>query len=168
MEFLNIVNEQDEVIGQAPVNEIYANEHPHRIVHVLIFNKEGKILLQQRSKTKSFLPGYWVTSAGGHVQAGESYEQGALREMEEEVGVHSELDKRWYDEYKILRDGKKIHKFLTTFHAQHNGPFNYNDEVGHVAFFSVNEIKQMIANGEKFHPEFLFLLKKYYFVSSSL
>ena len=168
MEFLNIVNEQDQIVGSAPVSEIYANEHPHRIVHVLIFNNEGKILLQQRSKKKSYLPEYWVTSAGGHVQAGESYEQCELREMVEEVGVSCELEKKWYDEYICEREGKTIHKFLTTYHAKHNGPFNYNNEVEHVAFFSIEEIKMMIKNGEKFHPEFLYLLEKYYFVSSSL
>ena len=158
---MDVVNEADEVIGQAEHNEVYEKKLAHRICHILIFNDEGKMALQLRSRHKKFCPNHWVTAVGGHVQAGESYEQAALREMKEEVGVQipvTFLRKDRYD-HPVLN----IIKFLGTFTAKYNGPFEVNpEEVDTVEFFSLDEIKKMIADGEKFHPELLFLLRNAY------
>src|SRR3989338_2368529 len=86
-ELMDFVNEKDEVIGKALQKDIYGKLLTHRIVHVLIFNDKGEMALQLRSKNKNFVPDHWSTSAGGHVQSGETYEQAALRECEEELGI---------------------------------------------------------------------------------
>lgn len=162
MEMLDVIDENDEVIGQAEHGEIYEKELLHRICHILIFNSEGKIALQLRSKNKKFRPGHWATSVGGHVQSGETYEEAALREMEEEVGVKIPikfLRKDWYEDKR----SNGFRKSLGTFKATFNGPFNINpEEVEKVEFFSIDEIKSMIKEDEKFHPELLFLLEKEY------
>ena len=161
MEMLDIVNDQDEVIGKTSYADVYDKLHNHRIVHVLIFNDKGEMALQLRSKQKKFCPQHWVTAVGGHVQSGESYEQAALREMEEEVGVQLPVEFLRKDRYEW--QSESLIKFLATFKAVFNGPFEVNpEEVDRVEFFSMDKIKQMIANDEKFHPELLFLLKKEY------
>ncbi len=86
-EILDVVNENDEVIGSAPYSEIYSAKRSHRICHLFIFNDAGEMALQLRSKTKSFLPGYWSTAVGGHVLSGETYEIAIMRESMEEIGV---------------------------------------------------------------------------------
>lgn len=160
MEYLDIVNDNDEVIGQCTVSESYEKLLPHRITHILIFNDEGKMLLQKRTADESFCPNHWSTAVGGHVQAGESYEEGALREYVEELGTKSEIEligKTIYEKENVPK------KFLTIFKSNFNGPYNINlDEVAAVDSFSIEEIKEMIANGEKFHPELLFILEKFY------
>lgn len=162
MEFLDIVNENDEVIGQASYQEIYDKLHSHRIVHILIFNNDGKMALQLRSKNKSFCPGHWSTSVGGHVQAGESYEQAALREMKEEIGVEATFDFLAKDLY-IDAARNNFQKFLSTFKTIYEGPLDINPgEVERVEFFSLKEIQEMIDCGEKFNPELLFLLKRHF------
>jgi 8-oxo-dGTP pyrophosphatase MutT (NUDIX family) len=86
-EILNIIDIDDQIIGQATREAIYAENHMHRIVHVMVRDTDGRFLFQVRSPTVQFRPLYWSTSAGGHVQAGETYEEAARREMEEEIGV---------------------------------------------------------------------------------
>lgn len=160
MEFLDIVDKDDIVIGKASKADAYKKSLCHRIAHVLIFNDEGKMVLQKRSSQVSFCPGHWSTAVGGHVQAGETYEAAALREYQEELGTTSKLElvgKDFYDAPNVPD------KFLTTFKTQFNGPFNPDPKVvSEVGAFDIAEIKRMIANGEKFHPELLFILKKYY------
>ena len=53
----------------------------HRAVHVFVLDGAGRIYLQKRAGSKDIQPGRWDTSVGGHLVPGESYEQGAAREM---------------------------------------------------------------------------------------
>ena len=114
MEYLDEVDENDEVVGKFPYPKggNYDEVPTHRIAHILVFDDRERMLLQMRSKTKFFCPNHWVTSAGGHVSSGEDYKQGALRELEEELGIKSELEFISKDLYEY-REGSK--KFLATF-----------------------------------------------------
>lgn len=160
MEYLDIVNEKDEVISRATMEEIYAKKLMHRIVHILIFNSQGEMALQLRSKYKSFCPIHWSTTVGGHVFSGESYEEAALREFQEELGIQQPIISKYKDFYN---DGKNLKKILVTFEIKYDCPFNINPaEVQKVEFFTLEQIQKMINQGEKFHPELLFLLKKHF------
>lgn len=157
---MDVVNKEDEVVGQAEKNEVYKQLLCHRIVHVLIFNDEGKMALQLRHPNLSFAPNHWSTTVGGHVQSGESYEEAAKREMMEEIGVELPLEYFFKDFYHV--DGQP-EKFIVCYKAKYNGPFKPDPEaVVKVDFFTLEEINKMIEQGEKFHPELLFLLKKYF------
>lgn len=56
MEIFDVVDEDDNVVGQASREDAYKKGLLHRIVHVLIFDKKGRMLLQLRSKNKTFAP----------------------------------------------------------------------------------------------------------------
>jgi isopentenyldiphosphate isomerase len=64
----------------------------HRTVHVWIYNRSGEILFQKRSHSKDSHPGLWDVSAAGHIGIGESPEETALREIQEELGLHPRVD----------------------------------------------------------------------------
>jgi len=162
METFDIVNEKDEVVGAANQAEVYDKHLTHRIVHIFILNNKGEILLQKRGETCSYLPGYWSTSVGGHVRAGETYIGGAGREAKEELGIEVvDLELLGKDLYEVVPG---FNKFLTTFVSYHLGPYiNLPGKVSESTFFSINNIKTMVDGGEKFHPELLFLLNKYFF-----
>ncbi|MBI2129802.1 NUDIX domain-containing protein [Candidatus Woesearchaeota archaeon] len=163
MEFLDIVDEKDKAIGRASKKEIYEKKLLHRIVHVLVFNNKGEMALQLRSRYASFCPLHWCTSAGGHVRSGESYEEAALRELKEEIGTAAKIDFAHKDIYTVSGNFKK---FLATFKTEFNGSFRINPkEVDRVEFFSLDEVQKMVSSGEKFHPELLFLLRKYFNIS---
>jgi isopentenyldiphosphate isomerase len=158
MEIIDIVNEQDEVVGTIPFAELYDKWPMHRVVHVLLFDREGRMALQMRSKHKAFCPRHWSTAVGGHVQRGEDYEQAALRECREELGIALPIS--IVSKYRYEHEQGKA-KFVTVFRATHEGPFTCNpEEVDHVAFFTVEQLEEMVAAGEKFHPELLFILKQ--------
>ena len=86
-ELLDVVNDNDEVIGVRSRGEIHAEGLMHRAVHILLFNSQGKLFLQKRSLSKDEQPGKWDSSAAGHVDSGEAYLDCACREINEELGV---------------------------------------------------------------------------------
>ena len=160
MEFLDIVDKNDQVINRAAKEDVYKKLLCHRIAHVIIFNQDNKMVLQKRSTKVAFCPNHWSTAVGGHVQSGETYEQAALREYEEELGTTSELEFVGKDFYEVAG---RPDKFLVTFKTQYDGLFNPDLEViSEVSVFDLKQIEEMIKNGEKFHPELLFILSKYY------
>jgi isopentenyldiphosphate isomerase len=86
-ELLPVVNEQDEVIGTEKRGIIHAKKLLHRAVHVLLFNPEGNIYIQQRSLIKDSAPGKWDSSSSGHVDPDETYAQASVREVREELNI---------------------------------------------------------------------------------
>ncbi len=82
-----VVDEGDRLKGTAPRSKVHANNFLHRAVHVLIFNHAGEVFLQMRSRWKDRHPLAWDSSAAGHVNAGEEYDQSAARELREELGI---------------------------------------------------------------------------------
>jgi isopentenyl-diphosphate delta-isomerase len=86
-ELLDIVNEWGEPTGRIlDKRTIHAQGLRHRDVHVWITNGRD-LLQQQRNSDKSIMPNAWDISVGGHVSAGESYRDAAVRETYEELGL---------------------------------------------------------------------------------
>src|SRR5208282_2515326 len=90
-ELLEIVDKEGKALGVALRSSVHGNPSLlHKVVHVLVFNSSGELLLQKRSLSKDVQPGKWDTSVGGHVSAGEDIYSAVYREMEEELGVTCE------------------------------------------------------------------------------
>lgn len=58
----------------------------HRVVHIWLQNEAGDYLVQKRADHLSWLPGLWATT-GGSIVSGEDSLTGAIRELEEEMGL---------------------------------------------------------------------------------
>jgi 16S rRNA (adenine1518-N6/adenine1519-N6)-dimethyltransferase len=86
-EMFDVVNERDEVVGRERRSEVHRQGLRHRAVHVLVFNRRGKLFLQKRSRWKDSFPGTWDSSASGHLAPGETYDDCAVREVKEELGL---------------------------------------------------------------------------------
>lgn len=86
-EILDIVDENDHVTGQAPRGEIYAKGLRHRSVFVLARDADDRVFVHRRTPVKLVFPSLYDMFVGGVVGAGESYDEAALREAEEELGV---------------------------------------------------------------------------------
>ena len=76
-EYLDIVDENDNVIGKDTRKAVHANYMIHRGVHIFVVNSHGQILIQKRSMNKDYYPGYFDISVGAQVSSGESYEEAA-------------------------------------------------------------------------------------------
>jgi isopentenyldiphosphate isomerase len=138
-ELLEIVNERGEVLRIAPRSEIHGNPSlMHRVVHVLVFNRKGELLLQKRSMDKDVAPGRWDTSVGGHVDPGESLEEAAKRELQEELGFTAEPQFL----YSYTHSNDYETEMVYTYYCVHEGPFAFNPaEIDFVRFWPLEEIR---------------------------
>ncbi len=84
-ELLDIVDEHDQVVGQAPRAEAYAHRLRHRCVFVLARDAAGRVFVHRRTARKLVFPSLYDMFVGGVVGAGESYDEAALREAGEEL-----------------------------------------------------------------------------------
>ncbi len=87
MEWVDIVNEDNEVIAQASREQMRAQCLRHRATYIVVHDGMGNILVQRRTELKDFMPGKLDATAGGVVQAGENLLESARREAEEELGI---------------------------------------------------------------------------------
>ena len=111
MEYIDVVDKNDNVIDTVSKQDIYKNLLSHRIVHVVIFNDKGEMALQLRSPKVSYCPEHWATTVGGHVQAGETHRQGAIREFIEEIGIPPDKELEFFSKDLYL-DDKILINFL--------------------------------------------------------
>jgi isopentenyldiphosphate isomerase len=89
LELVDIVDEADAVVRQAPRAEMRRERLRHRSVYILVFNSKREIFIHRRTATKDVYPSYWDVAVGGVVAAGEDYDDGARRELAEELGFVS-------------------------------------------------------------------------------
>lgn len=152
MEFFEIVNEEGEVIGTAPRNKCHGDPSlVHRAAHVLVFNGEGSLLLQLRSKDKDIQPGKWDTSVGGHLAVGEGYEEAAVREMSEELGITGVGLKYLYD-YPLRNEVESEN--IRSFYVIYDGPVRHQpEEIEETRFWDLSEIRAALGTGV-FTPNF--------------
>lgn len=94
MEFLDVVDENGIPTGETVERSVaHANGIRHRTSHVWLLRKRPagvEVLLQKRSDDKDSFPGCYDTSSAGHIPAGVDFEDSALRELREELGLTAE------------------------------------------------------------------------------
>jgi hypothetical protein len=83
-ELLNVYDAHGTVVGAQPRGAAKASGLAVGAVNVLLVNAQGEVLLQHRRKDKEN-GGLWDKSVGGHVSAGEDFDQTAVREAGEEL-----------------------------------------------------------------------------------
>src|SRR5258708_2282073 len=105
-EIVAIVDENNNVTGAVTRREMRAKGLAHRASYVAIFNSRGELFVQRRTMTKDVYPGLFDPVAGGVVQAGESYEQSAVRELAEEMGIEGVAIEPQFDFYFVDGAGK--------------------------------------------------------------
>ncbi|OGH13778.1 MAG: isopentenyl-diphosphate delta-isomerase [Candidatus Levybacteria bacterium RIFCSPHIGHO2_01_FULL_38_26] len=88
MEHVVLVNENNKILGTASKLETHNNDTPlHRGFSLFLFNKEGELLLQQRSAKKKTWPFVWSNSCCGHPALDESSIDAAKRRLNFELGI---------------------------------------------------------------------------------
>ena len=88
MEFVDLYDENRVPLGRTAQRYSKREKGTYRlIVHICIFDAEGRLLIQRRSPRKRLWPDKWDVSAAGGVSAGESSRTAAQREVEEELGL---------------------------------------------------------------------------------
>lgn len=86
-ELLDIVDDNDNVIGRETRTAVHQLGLQHRGAHVFLFTDDGKMLIQKRSADRASSPSLLDCSISEHVKAGENYHDAAIRGVREELGV---------------------------------------------------------------------------------
>ncbi len=137
-EIVTLVDTADQVIGKAPRSEMRAKGLCHRATYILVFSSENQLLLQKRTQTKDVFPGYFDAAAGGVLLYGESYEESATRELEEELGLTNVPLVYQFDHYY---EDARNRCWGRVFTCQHDGPFKLQaTEVQSAEFVDVARI----------------------------
>ena len=140
-ERFDVVNERDEVVRVASRHEVHEGHLPHRAIHVFVFNERGELFLQKRSRHKDRCAGLWDSSAAGHVEAGCDYEETAVREVKEELGVEASVERV----ARLDASAETGREFVGLYRARHDGPFWLPPaEIECGGFFPVELIDQWI------------------------
>jgi isopentenyldiphosphate isomerase len=144
-EIFDVVNERDEVTGQAPRHEVHARRLWHRAVHVLVFNARGEVFLQKRSLRKDTARGKWDSSASGHLDTGENYDACSVRELREELGLTVTQPPRRL--FKVDACQETGWEFCWVYRCESEGPFALHpDEIETGAWFAPSFVTQWAAD----------------------
>ena len=152
LELLEIYTSKGKKTGKKESkSEIHRKGLFHATVHVWIFTKEGKILIQKRSKKKELNPGIWDVSVAGHIEFDENIKKAAIRETFEEIGINiNPEDLLEIGVYKSVSVHPKVidKEFFYTYILQIDENFidlDYkNNEVDDLKFISIEEMENLI------------------------
>lgn len=149
-EWVDIVNENNEVIAQSSREQMRAECLRHRATYIVVHDGMGKILVQRRTETKDFQPGMLDATAGGVVQADEQMLESARREAEEELGI---AGVPFADPGQFYYEDKHCRVWGGLFSCVSHGPFALQEEeVSEVCWLTPEEIT---ARCDEFTPDSL-------------
>jgi isopentenyldiphosphate isomerase len=135
------------VVGRATRGECHGNPALiHAVARVHVWNRDGRLLLQLRSKTKDLQANKWDTAVGGHLLPGEEAEAAARREMIEELGV---APNRLTFRHRFLWSTPVETEWVTTYSTLHDGPFAPDSgEIAALRFWTRAEIATALGTGQ--------------------
>ncbi len=143
IEYLDVVDENNRVIGTKSRQEIHEKALRHRSVHIFIFNTRGELYLQKRSPHKDQYPDHWDSSAAGHTDPGETPLEAAQRELMEELGLEVKLT-------EVLQYPACLEtgwEFATLFTAQTDDPIHLNlEEATTGEYFTSGQLARLLAD----------------------
>ena len=167
MELWDLYSENREIIGE----HIRGNKLPekgfHLVVHVWIKNSKGEYLISQRAKNRLTFP-LMYECVGGSVLKGENSLEGAIREVQEEVGINLNPNNGKIIETKIRKiiENKQFNDILDIWLFDYDGEIDLSkattNEVKKVQWMTKEEIKKLFDEG-KFIKTLRYFFKENYF-----
>ena len=148
-ELLDLVDDDDNVIGTQWRHDVHANDKHHfRVINVFVVNDDRKIWVPRRTATKRLFPNGLDMSVGGHVGAGEGHLETFRRETMEEIGVDIDTVP-WRDigTANPINDG--VNAFMHVYEIRMNDVPNYNpDDFSEFFWLTPYELLEKIANDQ--------------------
>lgn len=158
VELVDIIDENDVVIATVTRAEMRRQVLRHRAVFIVVVDNSDRVLVHRRSSTKDIWPGWLDLAVGGVLRSGESYEEGAVRELAEEIGVDT-ADVTVFDDGKARPfDDEEISLLGRCFLLNHSGPFTFRDgEISEAWWVPLVEL-EALTRSERFLPDSTALL----------
>ena len=144
-EWLDVVDENDVVVGRERRGFIHARGLMHRSAQVLVFNSRGELFLQKRSEHKDEFPGLWDSSAAGHLDAGEDYIDCARRELAEELGITAPVELEPL--FRLPASADTGWEHCSVFRCRYDGELRLDeDEIEDGRWQSPEEVDRLVAD----------------------
>jgi len=160
MEKFDLVDINDNVIGETDKLTSHANGDLHRVVAIFVFNQNGELYLQEHIKSG----GLFDHSVGGHVSKGEDYDTAAKREGFEELSLTCPLNKVsvFYSDETFGRV-KSRHMFgIYECIPPKDWQFIPNEEVKKIIPMKLKDVIDLMnSQPSKFTPGFLNTMQEY-------
>ena len=157
-EIVLIVDPDNNEIGSAPRHEMRAKGLVHRATYILVFNGRGELFVQKRTMTKDIYPGYYDVAAGGVVLAGESYDEAARRELEEELGVR-DTDLSAHFTFLYANEANRV--WGRVYSCTYDGAITLQAEEVESGFFMTPQKVLALSEKVPFTPDGVKVLKQY-------
>jgi isopentenyl-diphosphate delta-isomerase len=163
-ELVDILDEQGNLINQTMMkSEAHAKSLWHPVVHLWIYNDEGKVLMQKRSHHKLVWPNVWDVAVAGHVAAGQTQKAAVIQEAGEELGLKVTADElNFIDLVKFegQMDGWINRVFIWVYILQRDVDISQltleEEEVAEVKWMELDELETMLEDPgemENFSPD---------------
>lgn len=159
-EILDIVNQEDLVIGSMPRDQIYQQKKLFRAINGFIINSDNKLWIPRRHHTKKLFPSHLDASVGGHVASGESYDEAFRRETQEELRIDvSQIPYRIVG--KLTPGEHKTSAFMIVyaFYQDEVPDYNQNDFTEYY-WLSIPEFFSQLKAGDKAKSDLPIILKE--------
>lgn len=157
-ELFDVCDPEDRVIGQARRADVHAGNLLHRAVHVWVFRRDGRLVVQRRSASKDQYPNGLTSSASGHLDSGEDYLPAAIRELGEELGLHGvELQ----FSVKLLAGPETAYEHTVLYVIETDAELTPNvGEVARLELYTLRELRALLSqpDGGNLTPPFRELL----------
>ncbi|MBI4514873.1 MAG: NUDIX hydrolase YfcD [Deltaproteobacteria bacterium] len=157
-EVVDVVDEHDQVIGQATRRQMRAQQLRHRSCYILLFNQQSQLFVHRRTAGKDIYPGCFDVAFGGVVAAGEDYDGAAQRELSEEAGVRG-VSLRRVLTFQFNDSGNHVNGAVYT--AMYDGPLCLQaSEVEHGEWMDLDAVIELTQR-EAFCPDGIEALRLY-------
>jgi len=163
MEYVVLVDEQDNPIGTMEKQQAHVEGVLHRAFSIFIFNSDKKLLLQKRASSKYHCGGMWTNTCCSHPRETENTIDAAHRRLQEEMGMHCELKPIFSFVYKAeFENGLTEHEFDHVFFGESNQTPTLNlEEVEDFRYVGMEELQiEINENPAHFTPWFLIALDR--------
>jgi isopentenyl-diphosphate delta-isomerase len=170
MEFVVLVDEQDNAIGTMEKQQAHVEGVLHRAFSIFIFNSEKELLLQKRASSKYHCGGLWTNACCSHPRENENIQDAANRRLAEEMGMQCSLKPIFTFMYKAEFDnGLTEHEFDHVFFGESNQTPKINtEEVDDYRYISMDALQQEVKEfPENFTPWFIIALDRVLAFNSS-
>jgi isopentenyldiphosphate isomerase len=146
MEIFQLVDRNGTPNGEASRQECHGNPRLiHLVVHLHLFDPDGRLYLQKRSTSKDTNPGLWDTSVGGHVGAGEKVMDALVREAREELDIDAAGASFLYS---YLNESDFESEFAECFMLVSSQPVRPDPvEIDDGQHFTIDEVQALIGAG---------------------
>lgn len=158
-----LVDDNDKVLGEMEKMAAHYEALLHRAFSIIIFDDQGRMLLQQRALSKYHSPGLWTNACCSHPQLHEAYRLGAEERLMAELGFTVALKEVYHFVYKAEFDnGLTEHEFDRVFVGHYNGSIPFNkEEVEAIKWIHVDALyEDMSAHPDKYTAWFKVLMNE--------